>query len=72
MRSTHFGTPTGPSHAHNHLSASTRWVATSSARVLYGARVSLVVAIVATALSMIIGVVSGMIAGFYRGWPDYR
>lgn len=40
------------------------------ARVLYGARVSLEVAIIATGLSMVIGVTLGMIAGYYRGWVD--
>jgi peptide/nickel transport system permease protein len=39
-------------------------------RVLYGARVSLEVAIVATAISVFIGVVLGMFAGFYRGAVD--
>jgi ABC-type dipeptide/oligopeptide/nickel transport system permease subunit len=39
-------------------------------RVLYGARVSLEVAIIATALSVTIGVIVGMVAGFYRGWVD--
>jgi ABC-type dipeptide/oligopeptide/nickel transport system permease subunit len=40
------------------------------ARVLYGARVSLEVAILATAISVSIGVVVGMVAAFYRGWVD--
>jgi peptide/nickel transport system permease protein len=40
------------------------------ARVLYGARVSLLVAFVATGLSMVIGVTLGMVAGFFRGWVD--
>jgi peptide/nickel transport system permease protein len=39
-------------------------------RVLYGARVSLAVAIIATGLSMFIGVIIGLIAGYYRGWAD--
>ena len=39
-------------------------------RVLYGARVSLAVAIIATGLSMLIGVTLGLFAGFYRGWVD--
>jgi len=39
-------------------------------RLLYGARVSLEVAIMATTLSMFIGVLLGSIAGFYRGWVD--
>jgi peptide/nickel transport system permease protein len=40
------------------------------ARVLYGARVSLLVAFVATGISMIVGVTLGMVAGFLRGWVD--
>jgi peptide/nickel transport system permease protein len=38
--------------------------------VIYGARVSLEVAIIATALSVTLGVVVGMVAGYYRGWVD--
>jgi len=40
------------------------------ARVLYGARVSLFVAFVATALSMVVGVTLGMVAGYFRGAVD--
>jgi peptide/nickel transport system permease protein len=40
------------------------------ARVLYGARVSLLVAFVATGISMVVGVTLGMVAGFLRGWVD--
>ncbi len=39
-------------------------------RVLYGARVSLEVALTATFFSVLIGVVLGMIAGYYRGIVD--
>lgn len=39
-------------------------------RVLYGARTSFVVAIFATGLEMVIGVVLGVMAGFYRGKLD--
>jgi peptide/nickel transport system permease protein len=39
-------------------------------RLLYGARVSLMVAIGATLLSMFIGVLLGATAGFFRGWID--
>ncbi|HWC87266.1 MAG TPA: ABC transporter permease [Solirubrobacteraceae bacterium] len=39
-------------------------------RVLYGARVSLEVAIIATGISMIIGVTLGMVAGYFRGAVD--
>jgi ABC-type dipeptide/oligopeptide/nickel transport system permease subunit len=39
-------------------------------RVLYGARVSLEVALISTTLIVVIGVTMGMIAGYYRGWVD--
>jgi len=39
-------------------------------RVLYGARTSLIVAFVATGISVVIGVVVGLVAGFYRGRVD--
>jgi peptide/nickel transport system permease protein len=39
-------------------------------RILYGAQVSLEVAVGATALSILLGIVLGSIAGFYRGWVD--
>jgi ABC-type dipeptide/oligopeptide/nickel transport system permease subunit len=39
-------------------------------RVLYGARVSLEVAVIATGLSIAIGVTLGMVAGYFRGWVD--
>src|SRR5205085_2198785 len=40
------------------------------ARVLYGARISLLVAFVATGLSMVVGVTLGMVAGYFRGAID--
>ena len=39
-------------------------------RILYGAQVSLEIAIGATALGMIIGVLMGAIAGYFGGWID--
>ena len=39
-------------------------------RILYGARTSLTIAIIATGLEVAIGVVLGMLAGFLRGWVD--
>ena len=63
-----FGLPTGPSGAHPFgVDGIGRDV---FARTVYGARVSLAVAILATALSVGIGVIAGMFAGFYRGWVD--
>ena len=40
------------------------------ARVVYGARVSITIALSATVLTGVLGVVFGMLAGFYRGWVD--
>jgi peptide/nickel transport system permease protein len=39
-------------------------------RLLYGARVSLEVAVLSTVTTTIIGVLLGSIAGYYRGWVD--
>lgn len=39
-------------------------------RMLYGARISLLVGIVAVGISTIIGIVLGAISGYYRGWVD--
>ena len=39
-------------------------------RILYGARVSLMVAILATGLAGVLGTIVGLIAGFYRGWAE--
>jgi ABC-type dipeptide/oligopeptide/nickel transport system permease subunit len=39
-------------------------------RVLYGARVSLQVALIATVIIVVIGTVIGMVAGYYRGVTD--
>jgi peptide/nickel transport system permease protein len=63
-----FGTPTGPTA--DHIFGVDQLGRDVFARVLYGARVSLEVAIVATGLSVAIGVTTGMIAGFYRSWAD--
>lgn len=40
------------------------------ARILYGARISIVVGLLATGFSVVIGTVLGMICGYFRGWLD--
>ena len=40
------------------------------ARIAYGARVSMEAGVLATLLAMAVGVPLGLIAGYYRGWPD--
>jgi peptide/nickel transport system permease protein len=63
-----FGSPLGPSLAHpfgvDQLGQDVM------SRVIYGARVSLEVGILGTAVATLIGVAVGVLAGFYRGWID--
>ena len=40
------------------------------ARVLFGARISLGIAVAVVALSLTLGILLGALAGFYRGWLD--
>jgi ABC-type dipeptide/oligopeptide/nickel transport system permease subunit len=39
-------------------------------RTIYGARVSLIVGVVATGIAVFIGIVLGVMAGFFGGWAD--
>ncbi len=39
-------------------------------RILYGTRISLMVAVLATGLAGALGTVVGLMAGFYRGWTE--
>tara|TARA_R100000655_G_scaffold62347_1_gene100767 strand:- start:55 stop:906 length:852 start_codon:yes stop_codon:yes gene_type:complete len=39
-------------------------------RIIHGARLALIVALVAGTLTCVIGTTLGLIAGYYRGWPD--
>jgi peptide/nickel transport system permease protein len=63
-----FGTASGPSS--KNLFGVDNLGRSVFSRVLYGARVSLEVALLATAIAVAIGVVVGLVAGFYRGWVD--
>jgi len=63
-----FGTPVGPSD--KAIFGTDPLGRDVFARVVYGARVSLKVALIATFLSVTLGVIVGMTAGFFRGWVD--
>ena len=63
-----FGSPTGPS-ADNWLGVDQRG-RDVFARVVYGTRISLEVAFISTAVIVIVGVILGLIAGYYRGITD--
>ena len=63
-----FGLPTGPSS--EHLFGVDTLGRDVFARTVYGARISLEVAIIATGVAVIGGTVVGMVAGYYRGWVD--
>ena len=74
-----YGLPIGPQFEQIEIEGTKRpgfWFGADQAgrdlfvRVIYGARTSLFVALVATGLAVVIGVTVGMIAGFYRGKID--
>jgi peptide/nickel transport system permease protein len=63
-----FATPTGPSS--EHLFGVDQIGRDVFSRTVYGARVSLIVAFVATGLATVAGIVAGLVAGYFRGWAD--
>ena len=63
-----FGQPTGPSSAH--LFGVDQIGRDVFSRVVYGARVSLIVAFVSCVITTAFGVLCGLLAGYYRGWVD--
>ena len=52
------------------------WLGTDSlgrdvlSRIIFGARLALAVALIAGGFTCLIGATLGLVAGFYRGWPD--
>ena len=63
-----YGTGTDPSSEH--------WLGTDSrgndvlARLIYGARISLMIGTLAAAVSMVLGSMVGLLSGFWGGWRD--
>jgi peptide/nickel transport system permease protein len=63
-----FGQPSGPSST-DPFGVDTRGRDIAS-RVFYGAWVSIRVAFISTGIAIFVGVVVGLLAGYYRGWTD--
>jgi peptide/nickel transport system permease protein len=63
-----FGTATGPSSSH--IFGVDQIGRDVFSRTVYGARVSLIVAVTSTGSAPFIGIVTGLLAGYYRGWTD--
>ena len=63
-----FGAPTGPSG--EYFFGVDKLGRDIFSRVIYGTRVSLEVALIATGIAVFIGTTVGLIAGYYRGWVD--
>ena len=63
-----FGSPTGPSS--DHPFGVDRLGRDIFSRTVYGTRVSLEVALIATGIAVFVGTVIGLLAGFYRGAVD--
>jgi ABC-type dipeptide/oligopeptide/nickel transport system permease subunit len=63
-----FGSPLGPSSGHpfgvDPLGQDVM------SRVIYGARVSLIVGVGGTLIATVLGVITGLLTGFYKGWVD--
>jgi peptide/nickel transport system permease protein len=63
-----FATATGPSA--DHIFGVDQLGRDVFTRTVYGARVSLIVAFVATIIATGLGVTAGLLAGYFRGWVD--
>ena len=63
-----FGSPTGPTS--EHLFGVDQLGRDIFSRTIYGTRVSLEVALIATGIAVVIGVTIGLVAGYYRGLVD--
>ena len=64
-----FGQPVGPG-VHGFILGSDEIGRDLLVRILYGARISLFVGIVTTAVAAVLGVSVGLIAGYFGGWID--
>jgi ABC-type dipeptide/oligopeptide/nickel transport system permease subunit len=64
------GLPKGPNLEQKFVFGADQYGRDLLVRIAYGARISLVVGIVATGLALLIGVTVGLLTGFYGGWID--
>jgi ABC-type dipeptide/oligopeptide/nickel transport system permease subunit len=65
-----FGVPRGPNLEHRFWLGADQFGRDLLSRILYGARVSLVVGILATGLAVAVGAVVGLLSGYHRGATD--
>jgi peptide/nickel transport system permease protein len=65
-----FGIPKGPNLSQSFFFGADLAGRDLFVRVIYGIQTSLLIAVVATGISVVIGVTLGMIAGYFGGWVD--
>ncbi|KXW75241.1 ABC transporter permease [Mycolicibacterium phlei] len=64
------GTPLGPGLRSQYLLGADQNGRDVMVRLMYGGRTSIYVGLAAAAITTVLGVVVGLLAGFYRGWID--
>jgi ABC-type dipeptide/oligopeptide/nickel transport system permease subunit len=64
------GLPKGPNLERKFFFGADQYGRDLLVRIAYGARISLIVGIVATGLALLMGVTIGLLTGFYGGWID--
>lgn len=65
------GIPIGPTWQGEYLLGADQNGRDVAVRLLYGARNSMFIALTATAITTILGIILGLLAGYYRGWVDW-
>ncbi len=64
------GTPLGPGLHAKYLLGADQNGRDVMVRLMYGGRTSIMIGVVAALITTLLAVTAGLVAGFYRGWPD--